>query len=120
MNTSTELCRTTGCYGSKSQHKNKSKVTFSKSCSALFSSLVFFYSFFPPISLGFFIFYCLFGVCGTLRKQVSGKVGQCEGEERDEKRGIQRVRVGEERGWRCRYVIQPAESLKRSKQNAAL
>lgn len=113
MKTSTELCCTTGCYGSKSQRKNKSKVTFSKNCSALFSSLVVFFPFFPS-------FFYLFGVCGTLRKQVSEKVGQCEGEERDKKRGIQRVRVGEERGWKCRYVIQPAESLKRSKQKAAL
>lgn len=76
-----------------------------------------FFTLFPPLSL---FFSPLFGVCATLRKQVSGKVGQCEGEERDERRGIQRVRVGEEKEGGGADTSFSLQSLKGSKQKAAL
>lgn len=100
-----QLCRTTGCYGSESQSKNKSKVTFSKSCSALFFSLVFFHSF-PPISLFFSLVRCM----RNLTKAGQWKSRSVwRGGEGWEKGNSESEGWGGERGWRCRHVIQPAE-----------
>lgn len=62
--------------------KARTKARWLLARAAVLCSLRWSFSLFFPLFLPFSLFFYLYGVCATLRKQVSGKVGQCEGKGR--------------------------------------